>query len=148
MNSKLEVENDLYSNEEPVYFCFSATLRVFGNSLDLEDISKTLNLLPTSIHRRGERKGPHSTAYNDDLWAYQAPVPEDWPLDIHIQTLWSHLKEHKAYLLDLKRNFTVDVFCGYRSNSGIAGFQVSAQSLEIFVELDIPFGVSVIITDG
>lgn len=40
----------------------------------------------------------------------------------------------------------MDVFCGYRSSSGTAGFEVSPKSLEMFVELDIPFGVSVIVT--
>jgi hypothetical protein len=107
---------------------------------------KNLGLSPTTSYRRGERKAPQSPAYRQDNWAYEAPVPEERPLDVHIQTLWSHVKEHKAYLLELKRSCTIDVFCGYRSNSRIAGFEVSAESLEMFVELDIPFGVSVIIT--
>jgi hypothetical protein len=40
----------------------------------------------------------------------------------------------------------VDVFCGYRSNCNSAGFEVDHQALVILMELEVPFGVSVIIT--
>jgi hypothetical protein len=41
----------------------------------------------------------------------------------------------------------VDVFCGYRSNNGLSGFAVEPDALRIFSALNIPFGVSVIITN-
>jgi hypothetical protein len=78
------------------------------------------------------------------MWSYTAPVPEDRPLDVHIQTLWNHIKSNTDYLLQLKDRLTVDVFCGYRSNCGSAGFEVSHESLEMFIRLEIPLGVSVI----
>jgi hypothetical protein len=39
----------------------------------------------------------------------------------------------------------VDVFLGYRSNCDHAGVEVPHESLEMFIELRIPFGVSIII---
>lgn len=135
---------DANSDDQP-YFHFSATLRIFGRIADFDEISAMLGLQPTHAHHRGDRKGPRSPAYKHDMWAYEVPVAEERPLDVHIQTLWSQIKAHKAYLLRLKDRCSVDVFCGYRSSSGTAGFEVSPKSLEIFVELDIPFGVSVIV---
>jgi hypothetical protein len=41
--------------------------------------------------------------------------------------------------------FKVDVFCGYRSNCDHAGFEVSHKCLELFVALEVPFGLSVIV---
>jgi hypothetical protein len=38
----------------------------------------------------------------------------------------------------------VDVFCGYRSNSQIAGFAVEHHALKLFLALEVPFGVSII----
>ncbi len=52
---------------------------------------------------------------------------------------------HVAYLKELKRRLTVDVFCGYRSNCVTAGFEVDHRALVIFTELEVPFGVSVVI---
>jgi hypothetical protein len=126
---------------ENPYFDFSATLRIFGDVPDLDAISRELNLRPTCTLKRGDRHFKH------DMWAYTAPVPEERPLHIHIQTLWRHLKPHKNFLLQMKERCTVDVFCSYRSNSRTAGFEVPAEALSMFVELNIPFGVSVIIID-
>jgi hypothetical protein len=47
--------------------------------------------------------------------------------------------------MQLKQSATVDVFCGYRSNCDHAGIEVPWQSLEIFREVQIPFGVSIIV---
>lgn len=40
--------------EEPVYFLrFKASLRISGDALDFEEISRTLELTPTHTHRKG-----------------------------------------------------------------------------------------------
>ena len=80
------------------------------------------------------------------MWSYSPTLDESEPLAKHINALWEKLKPHKEYLLGLKKSVTVDVFLGYRSNSGTAGFEVPCSSLEMFTELEIPFGVSVIVT--
>ena len=72
-------------------------------------------------------------------------VNESEPLHTHIDALWAAVRERKQYLLDLKRTATVDVFCGYRSNCDTAGVEVPYQSLQIFQELQVPFGLSIII---
>jgi hypothetical protein len=51
----------------------------------------------------------------------------------------------KDYLLRLKQEVTVDVILGYRSNSGTAGVEVPCRCLEMFVELQVPFGLSIIV---
>lgn len=134
-----------WESDESYYFHFRASLRIFGVIPNLGEITKTLALPPTSIGRRGDPVERSRRTWIHDMWSYRAPVPEDRPLDVHIQTLWDHIKPHKGYLLGLKERCTVDVFCGYRSNSCTAGFEVSLRSLEMFIELDIPFGVSVVI---
>ncbi|HEY1662884.1 MAG TPA: DUF4279 domain-containing protein [Verrucomicrobiae bacterium] len=125
---------------EPVYFFrFSATLRISGDGLDFEEISRTLGLTPTHTHQKGERR-------KHDMWLYKVPVPREQPLESHIMALWDAVRLHIPYLRDLKRKFQVDVFCGYRSNSGTAGFQVGHRCLGLFSKLEVPFGVSVIIS--
>lgn len=132
------------ADEEPLFFHFGATLRIFGVIDDLELISSRLGLAPTHTHRRGERRSASADPYKDDMWLYRVPVPKEAPLDLHIQTLWAHLKSHRTYLLELKRRLTVDVFCHYTTNAICAGFEVSHQSLEMFTDLEVPFGVSIL----
>lgn len=134
--------------EEP-YFSFSATLRIWGDIPDLGDISRRLGLVPTHVHRKGEKRGQRSPEYQHDHWSYKAPVAEERPLEEHILALWVTIRPHTDYLKSLKETLNVDVFCGYRSNSQTAGLQVGHGCLEMFVRLEIPFGVSVIvIPDG
>lgn len=136
------VEDD----EDELYFAYSACLRIFGDIGDIDAISKKLGVEPGDVHKKGEPRSKRNLMpWEFDMWSYTSPVPEDRPLDVYIQKLWSIIKPHKDYLLSLKKTLTVDVFCGYRSNSDTAGFEVSAAALEMFIELDIPFGVSVII---
>jgi len=127
------------------YRNFSASLRIFGEIPDLDAISSHLGVPPTYTHRRGERRSKKAAPFEHDAWIFEAPVAPDRPLDEHLLELWRLLKPHAAYLRGLKRRFAVDVSCGYRSSSDTAGFSVMPKALEIFTELAVPFGVSVII---
>jgi hypothetical protein len=132
-------------DDEP-YFAFSATLRIGGEGLDLSEITQSMGLVPTHTHKKGELIGPSGDLYSQDAWFYSAELPEDAPLDAHLQILWADVAPARDFLLALKAKHKVDVFCGYRTNHGSAGFEVQAKSLAIFTALDIPFGVSVIVT--
>jgi hypothetical protein len=92
------------------------------------------------------RRGPNSPPYKHDLWSYDPPIAETDQLHVHIDALWSAIRRHRGYLLELKKELTVDVFLGYRSNCCSAGVEVPAASLEMFTELQIPFGLSIVVT--
>src|SRR4051812_33688352 len=94
--------------DEETYFACSATLRIFGTISDLDELTKRLGVAPTELHRRGERREPKSPPYKHDAWHYTAPVPEPEPLHVHIDTLWRTFRERKEYLLQLKKQLTVD----------------------------------------
>ncbi len=136
---------DVPKGEEP-YFCFSVVIRIFGDIGDLDQISRTLGLKPTKCHKRGELKSrQRPDKWKEDAWLYEPPIDENRPLEEHIMALWDRLRPHMQLLKTLKATHKVDIFCGYRSNSGIAGFEVSHECLGLFIELGVPFGVSVII---
>jgi hypothetical protein len=131
---------------EGIWFAYSACLRIFGEIPDLDEITRHLGVLPTEAHRKGDRRVASSAPYKHDMWMYTAPVKRSEPLHIHIEALWNTFKGRKQYLLELKHDLTVDVFLGYRSNCDHAGVEVPYHSLEMFIELQVPFGLSVIVT--
>ena len=135
-----------FEPDEEAYFAYSATIRIFGDIPDLDAISSCLDLHPTNTHRKGDKPGPRSPGFAHDMWSYRSSLDEAEPLEKHIDSLWSQLKPHKEDLLKLKRHLTVDVFLGYRSNIDHAGIEIPHTSLEMFIELEIPFGMSIIIT--
>src|SRR5258706_11662659 len=128
--------------DEENYFAYCASLRIFGDQLDFDEISQHLGLTPTTYHRKGDRRGPRSPGYKQDKWSYRPAVPEERALAEHITALWTDIKRAKDYLLSLKQRATVDVFLGYRSNVDHAGVKVPYTCLEMFIALEIPFGLS------
>ncbi len=133
------------SDEEPIYFCFRASLRIFGDDLDIDEITRTLGIEPTHSHRKGERSSHMAQPWPHDMWCFEPPIDETRPLHEHIMALWNAVRPNILYLRALKQQFHVDVFCGYRSNSDTAGFEVDYHCLGLFAELEIPLGISVII---
>ncbi len=131
--------------EEAIYFAYSATLRIFGKIPDLDEITQRLGVVPSDTHRKSDRRGGRLPPFQHDMWMYRAPVKETEPLHVHIDTLWNTFRERKEYLLQLKQELTVDVFLGYRSNCDTAGVEVPYQSLEIFRDLAVPFGLSIVV---
>ncbi|HEY6073523.1 MAG TPA: DUF4279 domain-containing protein, partial [Anaerolineales bacterium] len=106
------------------YFAYSASLRIGGQDLDFEDISKHLGVLPTHSHRKGERKGKKSPPFEEDMWNYKVPLDEKIHLAEHINALWTAIKPSKEYLLQLKKTSFIDVFLSYRSNVDTAGIEI------------------------
>jgi hypothetical protein len=139
-------QNPTDLGEEPTYFRFSAALRIFGEGIDIDSVTQTLGLEPTHAHRKGERRSATAAPWEHDMWSYQAQVEDTEPLEAHIMALWNAIRPNIAYLRELKGGYQLDVFCGYRSNSDTAGFEVSHRCLGLFTELEVPFCVSVIIT--
>ncbi|MBI1360549.1 MAG: DUF4279 domain-containing protein [Alphaproteobacteria bacterium] len=127
------------------YFHFSATLRIHGDGLDFDAITRAMGLRPIHTHKKGASRRPGGHPYRDDAWHYSADLPETAPLDAHLQELWADVAPAREFLLSLKSRYRADVLCAYRSDSDRAGFQVGSKSLAIFTALEIPFGVSVII---
>ena len=140
-----DMRNIALVGEEPVYVHFKATLRISGDAVDIDGITRRLGLEPTHTHRSGERRPSEAEPYTHDMWSYTAPVAETEPPEQHVMALWNAVRPNIDYLRDLKRHCKVDVFCGYRSNSDTAGFEVGHRCLGLFEELAIPFGVSIII---
>jgi len=133
------------SNRNTYHFAYSATLRIFGSIPDLDAVSAALHLQPTHTHRKGNR-GRLRQSYDSDMWSYDSPVEKSEPLYKHIDALWAKLKPHKQYLIALKKHATVDVFLGYRSDCETAGVEVPYTSLELFTDLQVPFGLSIIVS--
>src|SRR5947209_19731535 len=88
--------------DEPLYFHYSATLRIGGENVPFEEISQRLGVEPTQRHRKGDRRKPTSTrGYPADMWSYAASVPETEPLERHIELLWTVVRPHVDYLKSL-----------------------------------------------
>jgi hypothetical protein len=130
-------------DSEPSYYNYSATLRIHGTRLPLEEITRELKTEPSHQHRQGDRRRPGSRPYGSDAWHLTADIPEETELADHLRELWRLVEPNVAYLLSLDAE--IDVFCGYRSNNGASGFNLQPDALKIFEALGAPLALSVIV---
>ena len=126
-------------------FRHSASLRIFGESLDFLEIERALAIVASHTHRKGEyRSRSAKTPFMHDMWSYDARVPEERPLQEHIDALWQDIEHATEYLRSLKAKATVDVFLGYRSDWMDGGIDVPHESLVMFTKLEVPFTLSIV----
>ncbi|MCG8463820.1 MAG: DUF4279 domain-containing protein [Xanthomonadales bacterium] len=128
-----------------LYFCYTASLRIFGDIDNFDEITKVVGVKPTRVRKKGEKHTARSRPYPQDMWRYEPNINEEESLSKHLNALWAAIGENAQQIKQLKTKFSVDIFCGYRSNCDHAGFEVDYRSLTIFSELEIPFNVSVIV---
>ena len=131
----------------PLHFAYSASLRIGGDDIPFEEIENTLNLQATHKHRKGELQGNKrgTATCKEDKWILSSPLPDNEKLEKHLNWLWANLGSHKEYLISLKEKYRVDIFAGYRSNCDHAGVEIPIESMRIYYELNIPFGLSIIV---
>jgi Domain of unknown function (DUF4279) len=138
--------NEEDQEQEEYYFHHSASLRIFGDIPDFDFLTKKLGLEPKHTHRRGETKIIREWGtFESDGWTAKIDVARDEGLPVHLDALWEKLKPHKEFLLELKKTHKVDIFCTYSSNSSTAGVSIDYTNLEIFMELQIPFELSIVV---
>jgi hypothetical protein len=118
-------------------------MRIFGEHLDLDLITRSLGVQPSNAHRVGEpdligQPFPH------DLWQLDAPVNRVETLEKHLLSLSQLLEPGFDFLRSLKGQAQVRSFCGIISDSHEGSFCLSPGALGIFTSLGIDMELSLI----
>jgi len=101
MTKEFKMLRGALAGEEPdeeIHFAYSATLRIFGEISNLDEITARLGVHPTNTHCKGDKAGTRSPGYKHDMWSYTAPLDETESLENHIVAVWSKFKANKEYL--------------------------------------------------
>ncbi len=122
---------------------FRASMRMFGEHLDFDHITRSLGIQPSSTHRAGET-GLGGQAFTHDLWSIEAPLEWSETLDKHLLSLSQMLEPHYVFLRTLKRQAQLRSFCGIISEGRDCAFRLSPHGLRIFTHLDIKMELSLI----
>ena len=126
------------------FFRFDASIRIAGVGAWHDNISQVTGINPTRTARKGEARSRHSArlgVWTEDLWILQSPLPEDAPLDAHIQWLWRTIEPHRSYFEALIAQASwADLCLVCLSESIYPFFTVNADALEITRAL--PLGLS------
>jgi hypothetical protein len=131
------------THTEREQFAAGAAFRVYGTGLDIDNITHELGITPDHRHREGELD-PGRRPYPHDMWSLSSPLAKDRDLDLHLVWLGERLLNRKNYILSLRRDFTVDIYCWKNCFSEQSGLTLPTNVLRIFIELNLDLGVSLL----
>ena len=111
-----------------------ATLRIFGDGLQPDAISKALGLTPSKCDVAESAFGTWSYSTRDVLDNLR-------PLEDHVLHILQLLEPRSAAIIALREKFATQVFCYFGSQSDLGGFHLSADTLARLGRLQLDFDV-------
>jgi Domain of unknown function (DUF4279) len=117
-------------------------VRISGEALEPENISRLLALKPTRTHLRGESRSRHGKAaelsWKESLWLLQSPLDASGDPAEQLKWLLDVLEPKSSLIKTLAKDYQLDLFCGFSSASGQGGFKLDANTLRRLADLGIP----------
>ena len=109
-----------------------ASLRVFGDDLDPNEISRLLGAQPSDARRKGQELPTRSgqTGYaRTSIWRLDAPDTEPEDLNRQVATLLGALTSDLDTWRGIASRYTLRLFCGWFMRGGNEGVDVSPDTL-------------------
>ena len=110
-----------------------ATLRIFGDSLAPEEVSRVLGCEPTRSEFKGQViRGPKTgreRIAKTGSWRLETTDREPEDLDSQIAELLAKTTQDIKVWESLSNRFEIDLFCGFFMNESNEGLSISPESL-------------------
>lgn len=122
----------------------SATLRIFGDSLNPAEISKLLDCAPTKAQVKGQVRNKNSI-FRTGGWLLEATDQEPVDLDRQVAELFCRVRKDLATWASLSQEYKIDLCCGIFMDeiSTNEDIEISAESMKLLSERGIKLGISI-----
>lgn len=115
-----------------------AYLRIWGEDLPLEDISKLLAIEPTESWRKGDA-GNYAKARKDSVWCLHSPLPRtNTCLFEHFEALLALLRPRAEGIRALCARFSISFVCtGSYDGTSSPGFYLSKENISFLASVGL-----------
>jgi len=137
--SSLHINTDAHDETPPEV---GVALRIFGNDLDPDAVTKALQLSPDHLHRVGDRPNGDAkyAAYKHAMWLLNSKLSREESLEAHLTHLLSLLEPKQAQIALFAKIATVDFSCDLHF---VSGFSLSPQLVNRLAHLCVGLSVTV-----
>ena len=129
-----------------------ATLRIAGDDLDPEEVSRQLGCTPTTAQRQGEAIDRHKTGRVRialfGMWRLEAASREPEDIDGQISEILGQLSDDLEVWRTIGQRYKVDLFCGLFMKTANEGLSLSPSSLHALGMRQIEIGFDIYGPDG
>jgi hypothetical protein len=116
-----------------------AGLRIFGETLQPEEIGLALGLKATHTYLKGELMRPgHTSVRQESGWLLDSPLSKRSDMVDHLKWLLDSLEPKRDVIRELSRKYRIDFFCGFASMNQQGGFTLDSVTLARLAELGVP----------
>ena len=112
------------------------SLRVFGDSLEPEEVSALLGRDPSRCHRKGDPLGGESAGAVErtGAWILDSPLSEKTEIEEHIETLLGTLSSDPDEWEQLSSRFSASILCSAFMDQYNEGFELSPRAARLVAE--------------
>ncbi|MEH7481541.1 DUF4279 domain-containing protein [Neobacillus drentensis] len=114
-----------------------------GEDLNLDEITKNINLKPSKVRRKGELIAK-DIKMKDSYWSYQIKYEGYNELDLALDELLNTLHPYKSFVSEIANVYDVFINLSLRSNLGQLGFDLQPKILKALADLSIRFEVNIL----
>lgn len=108
----------------------SATLRVFGDTLDPDVVTGLLKHSPSFSYRVGDQVSPRVAAHRrQGMWGLESALPRTAALSAQVLTLLSQVSDDLSVWEEITGRHTADVYCGLDIRLPNCGEELTAVAL-------------------
>lgn len=108
----------------------SATLRIFGETLDPDALTELLKRPPTSSYKVGDRISPRVAALRKQgMWRLESPLSRTATLSDQILELLSQLSSEASVWEEITRKHKADIYCGIDIRLPNSGTELTAATV-------------------
>ena len=124
------------------------SLRICGDNLDPDDLTRMMGISATVSHRKGDaiisRDGKHQRTAKRGIWSLeQEPNNANDDLETTITNLLSLLPSDVSVWSELATRFEIDLFCGLFLDAPNRGLTLSPKILRYLGERQIELGLDI-----
>lgn len=103
-----------------------ASLRVFGDALEPEEVSALLGHAPTRCHRKGDKCGPNGASIEPTgAWILDSRISEKAEVEDHVESILAALSGDPDEWASLTERFSASILCGIFLDQYNEGFELS-----------------------
>ena len=119
-----------------------ATLRIIGDDLDPDEVTRLLGAEPTAQSRKGE---PNRSGYpaQRGIWRLNATEQVPGDLNTQIDELLAKVTPDLSVWADLTLKFRCDIFCGLFIQDGNEGEQLEPRTLAMLGSRGLQLGLDI-----
>ncbi len=124
-----------------------ATLRLSGDDLNPDEITKLLGCEPTRRQSKGEltesRHGLAPRIARYGAWRLEATAAEPANVDTQVAELLGKVSAEMSVWHDLTERFHVNIFCGWFMNEGNEGIDLSPDTMLALGSRRLPLALDI-----